>query len=211
MARKCAFQNHCRIQKDCSAMFQTSKVVEFLVICFFNLAVRRRSLREMALFRYYSIRGMQSCRYYFPQYLQTCRSVDWGNSAQEKNHLELSQAGLLAPIAWLAFKDGGAGGVGTVVSPLWGTTHSGAQFLLTLTHCGALWGKNPIQSIFLSPTLFFLSPAPLVCESLAWNDFESILLRWVFLHMYNIALLQIINSFPSLAASSTYNFGKQLE
>lgn len=75
-----------------------------------------------------------------------------------------------------------------------------------------LQGKNPTQSIFLSPTLFFLSPALFpVCESPTWNYLESILLRWVFLYIYNIALLQIINSFPSLAASSTYNFGKQLE
>lgn len=100
---------------------------------------------------------------------------------------------------------------GTVVSPPWSTTHSGAQFLLTLTHCGASVKHKSNSKHFPVPYPGFPLPCSFSsCESLAWNYLEPILLRWVFLYIYNIALLQIINSFPSLAASSTYNFGKQL-
>lgn len=136
----------------------------------------------------------------------------------KEKYLEFSQAGLLAPIVQEAFKDGDTGGVGKEGRVGHWCHLCGGQHTLVPNSCSLwltvelLWGKNPTQSIFLSSTLFFLSPVPFpVCESLAWNYLESILLRWVFLYIYNVALLQKINSFPSLAASSTYNFGKQLE
>lgn len=108
----------------------------------------------------------------------------------KKRCLELSWAGPSCPTGIQGWRHSGAGREGG-----WDPG---------VTSVELLWGKNPPQSIFLSPPWFF-SPQFLLhfVEAQLELNLESILLRWVFLYIYNIALLQIMNSFPSFAASST--------